>query len=30
VGTARLEEYRAGWLEYAARVNELLFRGVGE
>ena len=29
-GTARLEEYRAGWLEYAARVNELLFRGVGE
>ena len=30
VGMARLEEYRAGWLEYAARVNELLFRGVGE
>lgn len=29
-GMARLEEYRAGWLEYAARVNDLLFRGVGK
>ena len=29
-GMTRLEEYRAGWLEYAARVNDLLFRGVGK
>ncbi len=29
-GSQRLEDYRAGWLEYAARVNELLFRGIGE
>lgn len=29
LGRQRLEEYRAGWLEYTARVNELLFRGVG-
>ena len=29
-GAARLEEYRAGWLEYTAQVNELLFRGIGE
>lgn len=29
-GSARLEDCRAGWLEYAARVNELLFRGIGE
>lgn len=29
-GLARLEEDRAGWLDYTARVNELLFRGIGE
>ena len=29
-GMTRLEEYRAGWLEYAARVNDLLFRGGGK
>lgn len=30
MGDKRLEEYRAGWLDYAARVNELLFRGIAE
>ncbi len=29
-GLARLENDRAGWLDYTARVNELLFRGIGE
>lgn len=28
-GSQQLEEYRAGWLDYAARVNDLLFRGIG-